>query len=373
MYEISLSDVNAKFIRWWLFLVVVVSLVLLVPILIISLTIAKEFIASLLGCIGVSVLISLIVGIITAISLRWQARVEVSAEWELVYEWSGKRIKPFKPGLYYPFPYLGFLNDGILVPTNSQILNILTGSRDEGIKEQLDDYEDYEYGSHTNFDPATGDVLKLVYKIEIECEDSLKLVYAKNDPYRYIAGMVEIKIIRYLKSRKLSDEQINDEFSTIDWMNELRAIIDTIKDDVGVEIKAFIPVDVINTPETEESRQGIMIEKRRREFLKEELKNNKVQQKISQIDDFKRVHTITSIIDEAGVHGNKALDYLATEKKLKAVVEAAKEGDMTFMDNSANGNLSGVYSMGWGFNAANKAADKKTQKEKKDDEAKTKK
>lgn len=284
--------------------------------------------------------------------IRWQKRVEVPANWEYLYEWSGQVMAPLEPGLYYPFPYFGFLSEESRVLMNKQIIYIMSGSRN-GLDSA--DIEKFAYGSLTDVEPGTGDFIRLKYGVEIQCVDSKKLVYERTDPFGFIAGLAEKEVVLFVKG--LSGEDINDQFINNDWDTNLIAKLQSlIEVETGVEIKRFIPIDVMNTPETEAARRAEEMKKREKAVLEAELKNMDVKEKISAKADGMVTHTINSVKNTAGVNGLVALRFITEKQKLSTIETASRNGQFTYMDSSGSGKLTDASAMGWGFHAHNSNA-----------------
>jgi hypothetical protein len=284
--------------------------------------------------------------------IRWQKRVEVPANWEYLYEWSGQKMAPLEPGLYYPFPYFGFLSEESRVLMNKQIIYIMSGSRD-GLDSA--DVEKFVYGSLTDVEPGTGDFIRLKYGVEIQCTDSKKLVYERTDPFGFIAGLAEKEVVKFIKG--LSGEDVNDCFVKRNWnktvINKLQLLIEQ---ETGVKIIRFIPIDVMNTPETEAARRAEEMKKREKAVLEAELKNMEVKEKISAKADGMVTHTINSVKTTAGVNGLVALKFITEKQKLSTIENASKNGQFTYMDSSGSGKLTDASAMGWGFHAHNSNA-----------------
>lgn len=326
----------------WLFLSIAVAFIVAVVV-----TIVGAVMDFLLIAVLASILI-FIIPLTTLIILRWKNRVEVPANWEYLYEWSGEKLLPLIPGLYFPFPYFGFLSDVSKVLMNQQMIYILSGVRD-GLSP--DDIKKYKYGSQTNVEPGTGDFLRLKYGAEIQCVDSTKLVYVKNNPFSFIAGLLELEVVKFIKT--LNSEKVNDRFVKCKWDKRLAVITASMESEIGVKIIRFVPIDVMNTPQSEQSRREVELKKRERESLKEELLNMEVKKKISVEADEMRSNAIKTIKSDAGVNGVVALKFISEQQKLTTIETASKKGNITYMDSSGSGKLSDSFAMGWGLNAHN--------------------
>ncbi|MFZ2310119.1 MAG: hypothetical protein WAW11_01085 [Patescibacteria group bacterium] len=326
----------------WLFLSIAVALVVVIVLTIIGTVLDFFWIAILASG------LILITPVVTIAILRWKNRVEVPANWEYLYEWSGEKLLPLTPGLYFPFPYLGFLSEASQVLMSQQTIYIFSGVRDVL---STDEIKKYKYGSQTNIEPGTGDVLRLKYAAEFQCVDSFKLVYTKKTPFVFMAGLLELEVVKFAKT--LTGEKVNDKFVKYQWDKKLAKAIATIEAEVGVKIIRFMPIDVINTSDTEKSRLDVELKKREREVLNEELLNMAVKKKISAEADSTRSNAIKAIKDDAGVNGIVALKFLSEQKKLDTIEVASKKGNITYMDSSGSGKLNDSFTLGWGLNAHN--------------------
>lgn len=292
-----------------------------------------------------NIILKMVIGLVLA-GLILGNRVAVPHTYEYVYEWIGKPLKPFKPGWHYPFPYFTFLSGPAKVPMNDQTLHILTGSR-EGLDDEIVNL--HVYGSSSNIEPNNGDYVRLLYKVVLRCVDSIALVYNHTDPYAYVAGLVEFEVVKYVKG--YDSEEVNDQFVKRDWgyvVNDLNIIL---PDAVGLELLSFIPMDVLNTPETEEQRRKLNEAKTNTQLLEEEEEQMDKKIKIGKKKDSILRNSIESIKQESGVDGGTALSFLRTERTLETVVEASKHGNFTYMDASGSGKLSEYSALGWGINS----------------------
>jgi len=340
-------DAKKVFLAAWLklaFWSTAIALVIALVIITIG-VIYHFFLTSLLIAFAMIILPAIVIVIV-----RWLKRVVVQAKHELVYEWCGEVLEPIKPSIVYPFDYFNFLSDGTLVPMNHQTLFILSGER-SGLSQK--DIDQFIYGSDTNVEPADGDYVRLKYGVEIECQDSIKLIYEKTDAYSFIAGLVEMKVIIFIKT--LSNEGVNDGFAEPDWgTNLITDLAPQILSEVGVKLLKFFPIDVMNTLETEKSRSEVGMERRKGQVLKEKLENIVNYEKpISAEKDTMRTKTLTSIKTEAGVNGLVALKFINEQKKLETIATASQKGNITYMDDSGHGKLNDSFTTGWGFNAFN--------------------
>jgi hypothetical protein len=225
-----------------------------------------------------------------------------------------------------------------------------------GARDGLDpaDIEKYAYGSLTNVEPGTGDFIRLKYGLEIQCVDSHRLVYERTDPFGFIAGLTEKEVIIFVKG--LSGERINDEFINFDWQTNLIDKLQSLVElETGVRIIRFIPIDIMNTPETEEARRAEEMEKRQKAVLEAKLVNMEVNKKISAKQDDMVINTINSVKDTAGVNGIVALKFMTERQKLATIETAAGKSNFTYMDSSGSGKLTDASAMGWGFNSHNKS------------------
>lgn len=342
-------DAKEVFLKAW------ISLVLGLLALALVIAIAVMVLGGIYGFFWWAVPVALVIffsPLVIITIIRWQKRVEVPANWEYLYEWSGQPMTPLKPGLYYPFPYFGFLSEDSRVLMNKQIIYIMSGSRD-GLDSA--DVEKFAYGSLTDVEPGTGDFIRLKYGLEIQCIDSKKLVYERTDPFGFIAGLTEKEVVLFVKG--LSGEDINDQFINNDWDANLIAKLQTlIETESGVKILRFIPIDVMNTPETEAARRAEEMKKREKAVLEAELKNMEVKEKISAKADGMVTHTIDSVKNTAGVNGLVALKFITEKQKLSTIENASKNGQFTYMDSSGSGKLTDASAMGWGFHAHNSNA-----------------
>jgi len=275
--------------------------------------------------------------------LVWQARLPVSPKQNIICERKGKALPPLTPGWYYPLRYFDLCREIAEVPMNKQMLCVLTGTR-EGFAPEI--VEQYTYGTPSNIEPGTGDFIRLMYKLEFQCQDSIKLVYAVDDPYAYIVGLTETYVNSYVHVN--NSEHIVDHFSREDWEVEvLSKIRSTVLAVVGIDLISFVPVDVINTPEVEEARRNTDLEKRKKEILEAKLVNLSVTENISKKNDAIKAHSIASVMGQANVSGVDALQFLTKDKTLNTILEASKEGSITYVDDSGNGNMNQAAALGW--------------------------
>jgi len=299
--------------------------------------------------------------------LRLTNRLEVSPELNVIGEWQKRKMEPFKPGWHFPFRYFGFFEEIAEVPMNKQTLFILSGQRD-GIEQAVVDQ--YVYGTASNMEPGTGDFIRLLYRVEIKCIDSLAATYNVDDPYEYIAGVIELNVGLYV--HKSDGEEIIDKFTkeTLDSIININ-IQEQILTDTGIKLISFIPVDVINTPEVEAIRRELDHEERQTainkakiknavqikegdgELLKVTLANKAIEEDISKKDDQIRTNEIKSIKDATGVSGDEALKFIIKDKTLETIAAASQTGNITYIDDSNNGNLNPAAAMGFAINATN--------------------
>lgn len=311
---------------------------------------------------------SLLLPTLVIVALRFVNRLSVAAERNWVFEWNGEKMEPLKPGLYYPFRLFGFLNEGEEVPMNRQMLYVLTGVRD-GLS--LEIINQYYYGTPSNVEPNEGDYLRLMYKIEFECFDPVKLIYAVDDPYAYLVGVLELEVNKYAKG--LHSEKVLDGFAEKDWTTDLLSKT-TITDAfliVGVNLISFIPVDVLVTLEVEEIRRKVQIEEKRADVIKAELKNSVIIEKgdkqilnarlanmniredISKKQDKIMVNSLNSIKTDVGVNSVMALKFVTQQKTLQTIAESSKNGAITYIDGSGgDGTVAQAAKIGWGIKAS---------------------
>lgn len=351
-----------KFLKFWLLLGAAAYVITLIIIAFTCLVAYSSMVKINLPFLISLVIIMPFIAVIIVVIIRWSNRLEVPAEWNFIFEWNGVVLPPLTPGLYYPFPYFKFLSDGTEVPMNKQMLHILSGVR-EGLPTEV--VEKYVYGSSTNVEPNTGDFLRLMYMAEIKCVNPVKLVYEKADPYGYIVGLLEREVVIFIKKPRVANETVNDKFIKNNWYETFfiaklivtqtvnASVYDTILAETGIELIKFIPIDVINTPETEESRRDVEMEMRKGEVLKKLLINTTIKKKISAVNDSMRDNSVKTILTNAGVTGEVALNYLNEQKKLDTIQVVGTKGNITYMDNSGKGKLTNARVMGWGLTANN--------------------
>jgi hypothetical protein len=303
----------------------------------------------------------------------WSKKIIVPPEYEYIYEWQGKKLEPLTSGYNYVFPYFGFLEGKSKIPMNVQTLSILIGVRD-GLPESV--VNDYIYGTASNVEPENGDAIRILCQVEFQNIDSSKLFYAKSKPYHYIASLVEFKVGAYMKKPiKNATEGLSDHFLSKDWDSEVLDGIGTLKslreevfDFIGVKLIHFIPVDLIFSPEIEDTRKKIDIEKRRGELLKEELGNMDTEAAIAKKRNEISGNQIEKVMKTANVSGAEALNFIMREKTLTAVAQASKTGNITYIDGSGDSNFAGGVGFGWGVNATKSKTDpEKKSSEKTDD------
>lgn len=305
----------------------------------------------------------------------WKAKLVVLPEWTVVAEWCGKKMEPFASGYHYPFRKFGFFNVVAEVPVNKQTLYILSGVRDNLAPEVV---EQYVYGTASNMEPGTGDFLRLLYRVEVKCVDPLALVYNVNNPYDYVAGIIEQKVSLYVHREK--SENIIDKFSEQTLASIFSAsssiaddVLDQILTDTGLKLISFIPVDVINTPEVEELREQLDKEQRqtaiieaqlknevqreqgKKKILSAQLENMSVQENIGKKTNDILVNEIKAIKDQAGVGGDEALRFIAREKTLATIENSSKTGNVTYIDDSGTrGNLKQAAALGFAISTTKK-------------------
>jgi len=284
--------------------------------------------------------------------ILYKNRLVIEPKHTVIYEWRGKIMRPLDSGVYFPFKFFGLLSSGTKIQMNKQILFILTGARDNLSPDII---KKYIYGSQVDIQPGTGAVLRLMYDIETECLDPIKLVYNFDDGYQQAASLIETEVIKYIHTHE--SEYIYDNFAKENWedlvLSKVRA---NIFEKIGLQIIAFVPKNIINTPEVEKSRLAVELEGRKSEVLKTQLKNVEIEKRIAQELDAIRENSIRTVINTAGVSGVEALDYLKHEKTLAAVTESSKSGNFAYIEGS--GKLSEGAALGLGLNSFNKKSEK---------------
>lgn len=292
--------------------------------------------------------------------LYLKSRLAVQPEWNLIAEWKKQKMEPFTPGWHYPFRYFGFFEEIADVPMNKQSLCILSGVRD-GFEETI--LDEYVYGTASNMEPGTGDFLRLLYKVEIKCFDSILTTYNVEDPYEYIASLVELCVGRYV--HKNSSEKIIDKFSKQKLSIIPISILEQIKTDTGIEIISFIPVDVVNTPETEVFRRTLDQKTRQKDINAIDLKNRvqlekgegevlQVKLANADIENQIRANKLKSIMEKTSVSGEEALKIVMKDKTLETIAKASESGSIVYIDESnGNNSLNQGASLGFAINATN--------------------
>lgn len=327
------------------------------------LAIIAALVAVFLGA-STKIFLSLILVPFIILFLFLNNRVIVEPGWNYLYTWNGQKMNPFEPGVYYLFPYFGFLTEKAAVPMNRQMIYVLSGSR-EGLSESTADI--YAYGTDSDIEPETGSALRLKYKLEIQCVDPSKLFYNQADSYAYVAGIVELEIIKYVHNH--DSEYVIDHFAKELWDNLIvQRLRGVILNDAGIELISFIPGDIILSPENEASRSQVEQENRkleiaaaqlkvdvkkeegRKKILQARLKNMAVQKQIASEENKIRDEEILAIKVAAGVNGIVALNHVTSNKKLDTILEAAKAGGVTYVDDS-KGSLSAASAMSFAINA----------------------
>jgi hypothetical protein len=304
--------------------------------------------------------------------LKWEGRLVVDAEFNLIAEWKGEKVEPLTPGIYYPFRYGDFFKLIAKVPMNIQTLHILSGER-EGLKDDI--VKLYLYGTASNMEPGTGDSVRLLYKLEFKCLNPIALVYTMDNPYDYLAGETELEVSQYI--HKNTSEDIVDNFSRegLAQSPDLN-IVPKIKDDVlnkiGVEVIAFIPVDVILTPEKEALRRAQEREDNRKpliesqlanavveeagqaQILQAQLNNMEIKKNIAKEHNEIMSNKINKIKADTGVDGATALQFYTKQRTIDVVADASKTGSITYIDDSSNsGTLSQAAALGWAIKSNN--------------------
>jgi regulator of protease activity HflC (stomatin/prohibitin superfamily) len=328
--EEELREKTSFFWEWFAFCVLIIGLSLIV-ILVASWYTGWFWLSGLL-----------IVPVVVCAGIIFKHRYIVDQKHAVVYEWRGERVEPLVPGMYFPFPFFGFLSEGVEVPTNPIVLNIFTGSRDGLVKA-----EKY-YGSQEDVQPETGAAIRLAYDITLQIVDPNKFVYSFDNCYAQIASLVEKEVMVYVHNNEA--EKIYDNFTKENWqelvVDKLSATVETM----GVILISFIPKGIKDNPEVEADRLKVEKERRRGEVLEKQLKNQEIVAKIEQKNNEIRQEQIASIMKSSGCSAAEALNFLNREKTLETVKEAAKDGHLTFMDASGNGTLSQSAALGYGLN-----------------------
>ena len=320
-------------------------------------------------------LLGTIAWLVFVLCLRWRSKLIVLPEWVVIAEWCGKKMEPFANGYHYPFRKFGFFNVVAEVPMNKQTLYILSGVRDNLAPELINQYT---YGTASNIEPDTGDYLRLLYRVEVKCVNPLALVYNINNPYDYVAGIIEHKVSLYVHRKK--SEDIIDHFSeqTLSSIFSASAtdpvdVRNQILSDTGLELLTFIPIDVINTPEVEairekldtEQRQSAIIkaqtknetlrEQGKKKVLNAQLSNMSVKEAIGQKSNDILVNELKAITNNTGVSGDEALKFIAKEKTLETIKDSSATGNVTYIDESGSkGNLKQAAALGFAINATKK-------------------
>ena len=318
--------------------------------------------------IGVWSLAVLVVAIFIFAITIWSNRLVVPENWNYIFEWNGEALDPLEPGLYFPFPWFGFLKAKGMVPMNRQTLRVLSGER-KGCPEDI--IKKYPYGADSNIEPASGDEFKALYHLETQCIYPKKFAYAYDDTYSYVVSLIE-SVVRDFLGRK-SGEEISDNFSSYDWtsivLNHLygeETIAAYIEKNLGLRIIEIISIDIILTPEVEELRRKLDESSRKKEIYEAEAVAAESRKKLQAKND-----EITK--NTAGVNGNKALEFMLGNKKLETMEVVSKNGSNTFIDGAGGGSFAGGTGFGWGFNSQNKSkpsSDEKPEKDEKKDEKK---
>lgn len=356
-------DAKKVFFWAWFWLDVLITLVMAIALIVICYNVG--YWVSLFSLF----LPSLVVG-----KLYWDSGISIPTGIERIYEWRGKAMEPLVPGWYHPFKYFGFLKpDEVDVPMNIQTLYILTGTRD-GLSS--DDFELFYYGTQSDIEPGTGAALRLKYKVDFECVDSIKLRYKHNDPYTYIAGLVESKVNIYVHG--LKSEEIIDNFTKTDWHKTLVSDVETesqLINHLGVRLISFIPIDVILSVKAEEWRQledaeerkgkimkiainnEVMAEVEKKRILNAQLVNSKKVKELAVINNKIEVDFINDIKNEVGVNSVMALKYAMHKNTLKTVTEASKNSEFAYIDGSGSGDntIAQAAKISMGFRTAGSA------------------
>lgn len=325
--------------------------------------------------IGFWCLVVLAAALITFFVALWSSRLVVPENWNYIFEWNGEALDPLEPGMYFPFPWLGFLKAKGMVPMNRQTLRVLSGER-KGCPEDI--IKKYPYGADSNIEPASGDEFKALYHVETQCTDSKKFAYAYDDTYSYVVSLIESRVRNFLGSK--TGEDVSDKFSSYPWKIEVldsvyggNSLSYYIEENFGLKIIEILSIDIILTPEVEEFRRKLDESSRKKEIYEVEAEAADARKKLQAKNDEITKNTISVIKNTAGVNGNKALDYMTSNKKLETMETVSKNGANTFIDGAGGGSFVGGTGFGWGFNSQNKSklnSDGKAENDEKKDDKK---
>lgn len=308
--------------------------------------------------------------VICMLALIWKNRVSVPANYEYLYTWRGEKLEPFTSGDVYVFPYFGFLEGKGRAPMNIQVLRIFSGVREGKLAERV---KEYIYGMNSDIEPETGDAMKAMYEVEIQCIDSTKLIHIlKDDPYKYIAKRVEHLVVAYMKKPiKEASEGLSDHFSSKKWDKDILdddsvsiSLREEIKNFIGVNIIHFNPIDLVFSEKFMASKADVALEEHRGLLLEKQSKNMKLEAEIAEKRNAITASEIETLIEKTGASGSEVLNHIAREKTLDAVAKASKSGNITYIDGSGNGSVQNGIGFGWGISATNNKADNKVEAKK---------
>lgn len=308
----------------------------------------------------------------------WSNRLVVPENWNYIFEWNGEALDPLEPGLYFPFPWFGFLKAKGMVPMNRQTLRVLSGER-KGCPEDI--VKKYPYGADSNIEPASGDEFKALYHLETQVVCPKIFAYAYDDTYSYVVGLIESRVRNFLGSK--TGEDVSDNFSSYPWKIEVldsvyggNSLSYYIEENFGLKIIEILSIDIILTPEVEELRRKLDESSRKKEIYEVEVLAAEARQKLQAKNDEITKNTISVIKNTAGVHGNKVLDHIVANEKLKTIEAVSKNGNNVFIDGSSSGGFGNGVAFSWGFDSRNKPTksnDEKPSKDEKDEKLEVKK
>ncbi|HRM89169.1 MAG TPA: hypothetical protein PLK68_01775, partial [Thomasclavelia ramosa] len=152
----------------------------------------------------------------------------------VIYEWRGRRMRPFLPGIYFPFRFFSFLSEGIEVPTNLLVLHIFSGSRDG-----LADIK--KYGSPDNLLPKKGGAIRLGYDITCRIINPTKFVYSYySEAYTQISNLVEKEVTVWVNNQEA--EFVYNNFTQENWQElVIKKLASLVEEQMGVILMSFIP------------------------------------------------------------------------------------------------------------------------------------
>jgi len=327
----ELREKTSFFGEWLIFCVIIIGLSLVI------ITVAARY----TGWVWLFGL--LIVPVIVCAGIIFKHRLIVDQKHAVVYEWHGERVKPLPPGIYFPFPFFGFLSEGVEVPTNPVVLHIFTGLRD-GLAEA-----DKYYGSQEDVQPETGAAIRVAYDVAIRIINPDKFVYSFDDCYAQIASLVEKEVMFFIRGNEA--EKIYDNFAKEDWKTSIvDKLSSSIEEEMGAILMYFVPKSIKDNPEVEADRLKVEKERRHGEILEKQLQNQEIVEKIEQTNNQIRQQKIASVMEKSSCSAEEAFNFLNREKTLDTVKEAAANGHLTFMDASGNGTLSQGAALGYGLN-----------------------